>query len=133
MIALADEVRGEVADGCLGRRLHTFIIRTRTWPGPRRGDGVPTDVDLTPVPTPKYTLPEPRHIMAEPGLYESGDILVRQVSAAYTQEQIGDFIDSPESALVEVFWVVEGAPYDVVSTEKLYTSWRVHLRTKRRT
>lgn len=141
IIDIADCAR-EIADEDFGRRLHTFVIRTRTWSGTRRGEGTSTTSDLTFIsaqttpptpntaaPRPRLRLPENRHTANPAGTYEAGDILVDKVTATLTEAQLGD---GPLPSNVEVVWVIDGdEEYYVVSTEIRYTEWRVHLRRRR--
>lgn len=130
MIALADEMRGLAAGECFERRLHTVIVRTRTWAGGSLGVGAPTDSDLTLDPVPQMLRPEPFLRHNEGGAYADGDILLRKISRTYTAAQLGWEVDLV--AGVEMYWIVDGnEPFHLISLEDRYTQWRAHLRRKR--
>ncbi len=140
MIEIADCVRG-IADDDFGRRLHTFVIRTRTWSGSTLGAGTSTTADLTftsaqtdPVtpdtvsPRPRLLLPENVWTSNEGGSFEDGDVIADRVTATLTQAQLDG---RPLATNVERYWIVDGDEYNVVRVEERYTHWRVHLRRRR--
>ena len=131
LIPFVDEIRDEVVDDCAGLRLHTFSVVKRTWSGARLGLGTVTEETLVLDPVPKLMGPESQMWMAEAGLHERGDLAVRKISATYTKEQLADYTDTPLAANVEHYWLVDGQPFDVVSTEKRAFEWRVQLRRMR--
>lgn len=129
-----DEVRQDILVDLTGRRLHDWVVVTRTWSGSQLGEGTFTDVELAITPKPKLTLPEPTMTTHEGGAFEIGDLIINKVSARkYTRSQLGD--PTPAAPLannVIQFWRKDGdEAYDVISTELRYLHWRVHLRPKR--
>lgn len=128
LIPLVDEVRGDIVDGVAGLRLHTVVVRTRTWSGGERGRGTATDVDVTLDPKPKVLDPSPRWRAAEPGRFEDGDRVVDKVSATYTRAQLDG---GTLASNAEVLWLIDGDPYRVVSVDEHYLAWRVQLRRMR--
>jgi len=127
-----DDARGLVED--LGLRSYTVTVRTRTWTGAAPGLGTSSDVDLVLDPAPKVREPTARHLFAEPGRYQKGDIVVSRISRDYTEAQL---TGGTLTAAQEVFWVVDqggsSQVYAVVGQpEKRNFEWRVHLRAKAR-
>lgn len=131
MRVILDDVRDSILDDCFGRRLHTYIIRTRTWSGTEVGDGTFTVSDLVPTPRPRYMRAEPNAMSNLAGRFEDGDIVIGKVSArSYTAAQLGD--PNEGQPHIEVFWIIDGDQYfDVIGTEIRYGEWRVHLRQRR--
>lgn len=128
LIPLVDEVRSEIVDEVAGLRLSTVVVRTRTWSGGELGRGTPTDVDLELEPKPRVRDPEPRQRSAAPGKFEDGDRVVDKVSATYTSDEL----DGGELAAgAELFWLIDGEPYRVVSVDEKYLGWEAHLRRMR--
>lgn len=130
-----------LADDEFGRRLHTFVIRTRTWSGSSLGEGTSSVSDLTftsaqtdPAtpntvsPRPRLLLPENMYTANQAGSFEDGDIVADRVNGTLTEAQL---TGRPLAANVERYWVVDGDEYNVVRVEERYTFWRVHLRRRR--
>lgn len=124
LIPVVDEARGMVAE--LGLRLHTVVVRVRTWDGGVPGRGMSTNVDTTLEPTPRVRPPSVRRRVAEPGRYEDGDQTVDRISATYTAAELDG---SPLAAGQECLWLIDGEPHRVVGKpdERLF-GWEVQLR-----
>lgn len=128
LIPLVDELREDVIDGVAGLRIHTVVVRSRSWSGGAPGSGTATDTDVTLAPVPKVHEPEPRLRLAAPGKYEDGDRVVDRISLTYTRAQLDGGAVGADS---ELLWLVDGEPYRVISVEERYLEWRVHLRRMR--
>ena len=127
MEAIADAGRG-IADD-LGLRLHTVVVRTRTWLGGEVGRGTPKDVDLTLSPPPKVRSPTPREMAGSPGVYQEGDRIVDKISATYTMAQLDG---RPIPTDTEVYWLIDDDEYRVVNQpEEGFLGWSVLLRRMR--
>lgn len=127
MIAIADAGRDIAVD--LGLRLHTVIVRTRTWDGDEVGRGTATDVDLVLEPAPKVRAPTPKEVATSGGIIEEGDRMVDRISATYTRAQLDG---RPIAAATEVFWLIDGDPYRLVQEPREgFLGWSVTLRRMR--
>lgn len=127
MIAIVDPFRRDLVDVAFGLRLETTTVRRRQWTG-RIGIEPHTDTDVVLDPRPRVKRPTPRLMIAAPGKFETGDLIVDRISATYTEEQLSAGI----SGASEMIWIVAGEPYRLVQIEKLYLAWRVHLRPMRK-
>lgn len=128
LIPILDDIRRDVIDTAVGLRLDDVTVRRRAWSGQRPGQGVPTDTDLELDPRPKVRDPSPRARYAEPGRFEEGDQVVDKISLTYTQAQLdGGTLAANE----ELYWLVDGQAFRVISVEERFLAWRVHLRKMR--
>lgn len=126
MVALADQLRREVADQAFGLRLDTVVIRTRTWTGGIPGKGAPVDSDLVldPVPSVK-DVPIIMFGNSPAGKYEAGDKIAEKISATYTKAQLlGDNLPPG----TDFYWLVSNEPFRPMGGEESYLGWRVQLR-----
>ena len=123
LIPIVDELRREVVDGIAGLRISTVSIRRRSWSGGRLGTGTPTDADLVLDPVPRVGSPTPHDRSSEAGKYEEGDLVADRISLTYTEDQLSGGL----SASQELFWLIDGEAYRVISVEERYLQWRVQL------
>lgn len=128
LIPILDDIRRDVIDEAIGLRLDTVVVRRRVWSGPRRGVGSAVDTDTELDPRPKVHDPSPRARYAEPGRYDEGDQICDKISLTYTQAQLDG---RPLAANEELYWLVNGTAFSVISVEEGYLGWRVHLRKMR--
>jgi hypothetical protein len=126
MIELADEIREDVIDGELELRLHTVSTVRRTWSGGAKGRGSVEEEETILSPKPKVSSPSLRLLIAVPGKFLDGDVLVTRISVALEE---GDLTGGSLGEDEEFFWRIDGRPYRVVGLpEQRYLEWRVQLR-----
>lgn len=124
LLPTVDELRGLA--GTLGTRYYTVETVKRTWAGTEPGDGAPTEVATTIVPTPKVkTFSQDQRILPG-GPIEQGDILLTGVSkVTYARADING---GSLAANEEFFWRVDGKLYRVVNVNEDLTDWKVLIR-----
>ncbi len=111
LVGVADNLRNLYTVFGL-RPYNVSLVRTR-WTGGKRNLGVEEVVDVTPVvPTPLLSdLTAVSQINSPIGLDEIGDILISEVSGAYTEDQLVGYTKGHLIALDEQFyWEVEFPP-----------------------
>ena len=130
-MSLRDDLQPVIDDartliGTLGLRARTVKTRSRAWSGASIGLGTATDTDVTLSPTPKVREPPARLVFDSPGKYESGDLIARRITRAYTEAQL---TGGTLAAKTEWFWLVDDRLYRVVGApEKRNFEWVVQLR-----
>ncbi len=93
-------------------RINRLTIRTRTWDGPRIGEGAFTDSDLELPPHYPVRLLTSQEVTSAAGQYELGDIKVDHItphdgeSTGYTLEQLRPEVTTNN---VEIIYVITGA------------------------
>ncbi len=133
LIAMVDEIRGDVLDTELGMRLHTVETVLRTWSGTRPGDGTPTDVVVVLDPPPKVLTPRGRQ--QDGGREQRVDLVVSKISAALAESALtgGTLaanqrfywrITDGDGGTPAYYWL-QGMP------EKRTLEWQVNLRALR--
>lgn len=109
---IADKARALSGPGAVDIRVNQLTIRTRTWSGARLGLGSSTDVDLVLPARYPIRLITSQEIVAAPGLYEVGDVLVDHitpydnVSVGYTPAQLKPVVTANN---VEIIYVITGS------------------------
>lgn len=105
-IDVVDDARRCASD--IGYWIKDVIAVRRVWPGPRVGDGLPEDIsiddDFTIDPRPRVEDASLTRIHERVGFIEQGSLLVTQISATISDEDIRGKFDDP---LAERFWRVE--------------------------
>jgi hypothetical protein len=121
-VGLADSLRDLLTK--FGLRSYRVSLVRIQWSGGKRGRGVPTVVEETPIlPTPKIGSLEAISEMASSiGLNEVGSLELSQVSGTFTEEQLSG--RSPEGDPIppsqEFFYEVEFFPNDGLPTKRRF-------------
>ena len=127
LIPVVDEIRGSVVDEVAGLRLHTVVVRVRTWSGGRPGLGTATDVDVELAPKPRVRPVPERWINGEGGRYQAGDRTVDRISATYDRADLKPTADTDE----QVLYLVDGVEHEIVSgPEEGFLGWQLVVRRK---
>lgn len=128
LIPVIDDARQLIDD--FGLRRFTVVVRKRTWSGGQLGLGTATNVDLTLSPKPKVGDVPENLAFGEPGKYETGDRLVRKISASYTRAQLdGGTLAAGE----ELVWMLDDIEYSLVEVaEHRNFEWRALVRRRNR-
>jgi hypothetical protein len=111
LIKVVDAARAIAGPTGVDARVNQLTIRTRTWSGSRLGVGTASDSDLVLPARYPIRLITSQEIVAAPGLYEIGDILVDHitpfdgVSVGYTPEDLKPTVTTNN---VEIIYVITG-------------------------
>lgn len=121
LIPVLDDARSVIDDLGLRRRDIAVVTRTTT------GEGLDATFDddvLTLDPRPKLRMVSQREASAD-GMYQSGDLRITKISAAYTRAQL----DPVATDTVQAFWTVDGDRYRLVSLEPRSFEWIAVVRS----
>lgn len=126
LIPLVDDARQLAVD--VGVRVRPVTRVVRTWTGAKPGAGTSSEVSADLTPTPKVR--DAVQVQYGPaGAYETGDLLVTRVSAAYGQ---ADLEGTTLEANQELFYLIQGVPYRLLSLTPTPFEYRLILRRLRR-
>ncbi len=111
----------------VGAVLHTVGILTRTWSGPKPGEGEPKDTIEKVSPTPGIVDYSHDLRLREGGMLRQGDIILRGLSKhKYPKEELIDCTTPKKS--IEKFYLIDDRLYTVINVKEGYVTWNVQVR-----
>lgn len=125
-----DDILGIVDD--IGAKKHDVYILTRTWEGPRIGQGEKTDIIDQVLPSPHLVDFSHNINVKTGGAIDSGDIMLKMISKeSYPEKEMIDCsVDKlePNSDMVQRYYYIDGRLYEVKSVVSNYVTWNVLLK-----
>lgn len=110
----------------IGFKQKVYIL-TRVWPGPRLGEGVPTDTVVRVKPAPGIRDLAHSRQMSVHGQTVEGDLAITGIAFNnYSEEQLGNVQEG--QPLRERFYLIDGKTYSVSSISQKFVSWEIILK-----
>ncbi len=114
LLGMVDELRGDLHTAMGVRQWRVFRV-TKTWTGPRRGEGTASTVELEITPSPLVSQ-DLRNQLTPQGLDEAGALYVSEVSLTYTEDELAPVA----TALQEILYVLRDAHGQSIQDRTFY-------------